>query len=265
MNYLIFLCIIAGFIAVMRLVFFKGISDQPQPEAADEQTLLQQHVLFYQRLNEEEKAEFAKRVHGFLDRVRITGVGTTVEDIDKVFIAAGAIIPIFAFKDWQYRNIHEVLLYPNSFDAKFKTEGKGRNVLGMVGEGGMQDTMILSQPELRSGFLNTTDKNNTAIHEFVHLVDKDDGYTDGCPNSLLPHRYALPWLKRIHDEIQLIENGRSDINPYGTTNEAEFLAVASEYFFEQPELMERKHPELFAYLQQIFIPAEAGDKIVTKV
>ncbi len=114
----------------------------------------------------------------------------------------------------------------------------------MVGNGPMQNVMLISQSDLRNGFLNAKDKSNTGIHEFVHLIDKTDGATDGSLESLLPHEYALPWLKRIHQEITLIKAGRSDINPYGATNEAEFLAVASEYFFEQPEKMEKTSPTI---------------------
>lgn len=213
---------------------------------------LQQYVLFYQRLNNADQSTFVKRVLRFLQKVNIQGVDTKIEEADKIFVGAAAIIPIFAFKDWEYHNIREVLIYPATFNEQYKTEGEGRNVLGMVGDGVMNNIMILSLPQLRAGFMNKTDKSNTAIHEFVHLVDKDDGYADGFPENLLPHKYAIPWLKRIHQEIELIKKGKSDINPYGTTNEAEFLAVASEYFFEQPELMEEKHPELFAALQQVF-------------
>jgi len=45
---------------------------------------------------------------------------------------------------------------------------------------------------------------------------------------------------------------RSDINPYGATNEAEFFAVVSEYFFERPKLLKEKHPELYNLLAEIF-------------
>ena len=71
----------------------------------------------------------------------------------------------------------------------------------------------------------------------------------------MPPAYALPWLKQMHKEIELIKKGNSDINPYGTTNEAEFLAVAAEYFFEKPEKMQEKHPELYNLLEMIFTNA----------
>ena len=45
---------------------------------------------------------------------------------------------------------------------------------------------------------------------------------------------------------------RSDINPYGATNEAEFFAVVAEYFFERPDLLRSQHPELYDLLVNIF-------------
>lgn len=225
---------------------------QPSPET--EKQLLQQHVLFYQGLTAGEKTRFEEAVQKFLQSVRITGIQITVEDIDRVFVAAAAIIPIFAFTDWAYLHMHEVLLYPGSFNEDFRLTGDGRDTLGMVGNGPMQDVMILSRQDLRNGFLNNNGKSNTAIHEFVHLVDKADGDMDGLPEALLPHQYVVPWLQRIHQEIEKIRAGRSDINPYGATSEAEFFSVAAEYFFEKPQLMREKHPDLFEMLQLIFRP-----------
>jgi hypothetical protein len=178
-----------------------------------------------------------------------------VEELDRVLIAASAIIPIFNFPEWEYRNLHEVLLYPDSFDHEFEQQGEGRNILGMVGSGAMNHMMILSQFELRQAFTNKTGKDNTAIHEFVHLLDKTDGEVDGVPEALLDKKYILPWLQLMQKEIELINDNRSDINPYGATNEGEFFAVVSEYFFERPALMKENNPELYDLLEKIFLPA----------
>lgn len=228
-----------------------------QPAVEQERQVLEEYVVFYQRLAAAEKTRFEESLRMFLQNVRVTGVKTTVTDMDRVLVAAAAIIPIFAFKNWQYNNIHEVLLYPGAFDKDYRTAGSGRDTLGMVGNGVLQNVMVLSQLDVRNGFINSTGESNTAIHEFVHLIDKADGDTDGLPAALLPHLYALPWLHRMHQEIQQITAGKSDINPYGATNEAEFLAVAAEYFFKQPHRMQQKHPALFQLLQQIFTPAAA--------
>ena len=60
----------------------------------------------------------------------------------------------------------------------------------------------------------------------------------------------------MHKNIQDMMKDRSDINPYGATNQAEFFAVVSEYFFERPDLLQRKHPELYGMLEQIFRQVE---------
>ncbi|MNT31952.1 Protein MtfA [compost metagenome] len=74
----------------------------------------------------------------------------------------------------------------------------------------------------------------------------------------MAHEYTLPWIKMMREEIEKIEDNKSDINPYATTNEAEFFAVVSEYFFEKPEQLKDKHPELYHQLSRIFSQQPAG-------
>jgi Mlc titration factor MtfA (ptsG expression regulator) len=220
--------------------------------------LLAQHIPFYQLLDGQAKNLFEQKVAEFLAGITIEGVGTVVEDTDRVMIASSAVIPVFGFKSWKYGNLTNVILYPDTFDGEFQFEGENRNILGMVGTGYMNGQMILSRAALIKGFSRSAGKENTAIHEFVHLLDKSDGATDGIPENLLAHDYVMPWLKMIHQEIHKIEDGKSDINPYAITNEAEFFAVAAEYFFQKPDELKHKHPELYAMLSTIFMQNRAG-------
>jgi Mlc titration factor MtfA (ptsG expression regulator) len=229
-----------------------SIANYKLPSAS--KAILQEQVAFYRDLDDADKAIFEERIKDFLARVRITGVGVAVEDIDRILIASSAIIPIFAFKGWRYNNISEVLLYPESFNYDYQTKGDDTNVLGMVGDGALQRQMILSQRSLRAGFKSIKDAHNTAIHEFVHLIDKADGSVDGVPEYLLSKPYIVPWIKNMRQAIRDIHNGESDINPYGATNDAEFFAVVSEYFFEKPARLEDEHPELYKLLKQMFQP-----------
>jgi Mlc titration factor MtfA (ptsG expression regulator) len=52
--------------------------------------------------------------------------------------------------------------------------------------------------------------------------------------------------------MEAINDNHSDIRKYGGTNQAEFFAVASEYFFERPDLLKKKHPELYRMLSECF-------------
>ncbi|MBL7724520.1 MAG: zinc-dependent peptidase [Chitinophagaceae bacterium] len=214
--------------------------------------ILEEQSAFYNQLDATRKSSFEKKLQLFLTQVKITGVNTVVEDIDKVLIAASAVIPIFGFPDWEYVNLREVLLYPDSFNHDFEQEGGDRSVLGMVGDGALNGVMILSQHELRQAFINKSGKSNTAIHEFVHLVDKTDGAVDGIPELILQQQYIVPWLQLMQREMKKILADRSDINPYGATNEAEFFAVVAEYFFERPDLLQEKNLELYNLLSTIF-------------
>ena len=137
--------------------------------------ILKEQSAFYNQLDAASQSAFEKKLQLFLAQVKITGVNTLVEDIDKLLIAASAVIPIFGFPEWEYVNLREVLLYPDSFNHDFEQQGGDRSVLGMVGDGPLNGVMILSQHELRQAFINKSGKSNTAIHEFVHLVDKTDG------------------------------------------------------------------------------------------
>ena len=47
-------------------------------------------------------------------------------------------------------------------------------------------------------------KKNTAIHEFVHLIDKTDGTIDGIPELLLEKQYTIPWIDLIKNKIDEI-------------------------------------------------------------
>lgn len=226
--------------------------DPSEPFPSQWRILLTSHVPFYNGLSEEEKSRFEFKVQEFLLNCRITGIETNVDTVDKLLVASSAVIPIFEFKDWRYSNIYEVLLYPSAFNEKFETKGSDRRILGMVGNGYMEGKMILSKPSLKHGFQNESDKKNTAIHEFVHLIDKSDGSIDGVPSLLLEKQYSIPWIDLINKKIDEIFENKSDINPYGGTNRGEFFSVVSEYFFERPKLLAKKHPELYALLEHIF-------------
>jgi hypothetical protein len=251
--------IIALVVLIGWMLFFgKPKKAIAQPLTGEQKKLLLDHVDFYTKLDQTEKLRFEKLIAIFLAEVRIEGVGMDITDLDRLLVASSAVIPIFGFPEWRYQNLTNIILYPDTFNNDFQFEGESRNIMGMVGSGYMNGQMLLSRAALVKAFSASAGSENTALHEFVHLLDKADGATDGIPQNFLPHEYAKPWLQLMHREMHRISKGSSDINPYALTNEAEFLAVASEYFFEKPEKFKSVHPELYAQLSQIFAQQPAG-------
>lgn len=231
----------------------KSGSDVPQVFPEKWRTFLLTEVNFYASLSASDKERFEKDIQRFLGRVRITGIKTSIDIEDRLLVASSAVIPVFAFTEWEYRSLHEVLLYPDIFDQNFDFTSEKRNISGMVGSGGvMNNIVIFSKPALHQGFDNTSDKKNVGIHEFVHLFDKEDGIIDGIPHVIMKNQAVLPWLNLISENTKKMLDGKSDINIYGATNKQEFLAVAGEYFFERPKLLKDKHPQLYEALSKVF-------------
>ncbi|MDF4204954.1 zinc-dependent peptidase [Maribacter sp. SA7] len=236
---------------IWRLWFYKKTIDFKDFNPKWRSTL-NKEVSFYKELSVTDRTRFEKELLYFFEDVTITGVKIEIDDTDRLLVAASAVIPLFGFPELRYRNINEVLLYQGSFNDDHQTEGDGRNILGKVGKGNMNRLMILSLPALRAGFKNENSSSNVGIHEFVHLIDMADGTVDGIPESLMQKQYVAPWLKLMHKEIESIKKNKSDINPYGATSEIEFFSVASEYFFNNPEKFQDKHPELYNLMKKMY-------------
>ncbi len=260
MNEVIIYSLIGGAIGLV-IAFFKfktrgSISPYREPDREfprEWRSILETKIEFYKKLERGERKLFEYKVHVFLLNVRIIGLQTEVTHEDRILIGASAVIPIFRFKNWHYRELYEIQLYPDKF--RIPTTDKLAN--GLVGWGAMEGKMLLSKKALRHGFEDNTDGKNVAIHEFIHLFDKADGDIDGLLETIIRENDIEPWLYLVHSKMEEIRSGKSTLRPYGGTNQAEFLAVVGEYFFEKPEQMKSEQPDLYAALNSFFNPPQA--------
>ncbi len=214
---------------------------------------LENTVNFYRNLSQEDKICFEQRCLLFLETTRVEGsVDVEITDNDRLMVAASAIIPVWGFKGWHYFNIESVILLPSRFNEKYQYGLADSRMSGMVGTGEMSGKMVLSKPDLYRGFENVNDKQNVGIHEFVHLIDMADGLADGFPERVTQYEYSAPWFEFVQKKIEEVDRGESNIDDYAATNNAEFFAVSSEYFFERPKMLQRKHPRLYQYLSKFY-------------
>ncbi len=253
-RYLVAGACLAAIFAAYFLFFKRGAHKLPAGPLPDQwHRILSKRVRYYRELSEDRQVAFGHRVQGFLEAVEIVGAGIELKLTDRLLVAASAEIPLFGFPDWRYPNLDTVILHPGNFSTDFNPEAgaQDRTVLGLVGNRELSRTMVLSKPALHKGFGRHT-HGNVGIHEFTHLLDMSDGAVDGTPDYYLDKELVQPWQRLMHREMAAIREGKSDIDPYAATNEAEFLAVSSEYFFTQPEHVRRDHPELFEILSSVF-------------
>ncbi|MEJ7611450.1 MAG: zinc-dependent peptidase [Ferruginibacter sp.] len=247
----IFAVMLAFAVKAIMASFKKRMSGLPVVNVNDE--VLEQRISFYRRLDSTGRLRFKNEVVSFLQRVSITPINTTITDTDRMLVAASAVIPVFALEGWTYPFLEEVLVYNDHFNSEFQSSGdEYRNIMGLVGTGAYKNKMLLSKSALHAGFGNEPDQSNTAIHEFVHLIDGADGVTDGVPRILMEKEDVQPWIELMHTEMEKMKEEEADFNPYGYTSKTEFFAVASEYFFESPEIFKEKHPVLFDMMQKAF-------------
>ena len=83
-----------------------------------------------------------------------------------------------------------------------------------------------------------------------------DGAADGTP-PLRDRAEYRDWVKTCSREYLRLKHDaekgkKSFLNAYGATNEAEFFAVATEQFFDQPRLMIEHAPDLYRVLQEYY-------------
>lgn len=221
--------------------------------------------MFYSTLSGSDKVLFEQYCLAFIYNTDFIGHQLDVTDADKLLVPSSSVILAWGFAQWHYVKVDTVYLVPGSFNDSSEFSQHDSNITGLVGTAHLRGKMILSQPALHRGFDNNVDKRNVAIHEFAHLIYMADGDIDGLPQQITEQGYALPWLELIARKIKDIRTGKSDIRDYGATNNAEFLSVASEYFFERPKRLKQKHPQLYRHLERFYKQNRADVHVAERI
>jgi Mlc titration factor MtfA (ptsG expression regulator) len=213
---------------------------------------LNENIPFYTKLSKSDKIIFEDRMGLFLSEITVTEVDKEMPEKETCFyVAASAIMAFWGLPYWKYGDLSEVLVYPDNFNEDKLYSSRGE-IQGQVFHGGMMNaTMILSLRALEHGFKNSTDKKNVGVHEFAHQLDKIDGVMDGIPAGMDSETLKI-WNELAAKEIKKINANKSDINDYGGTSKVEFFAVITEYYKERPELLKKKHPQLFEVVNTYF-------------
>ena len=222
-----------------------------RPLSNSDRKILKDNVSFYTSLSGADRKTYEADIAIFLAEHTITGIDD-VQITRKVqlLVAATAVRLVFGRPEWEYRDFGEILVYPGGFrtDGSYSTDisGADKAAAGLVHSTG---NVILSLPHLLRGFQHDNDGYNVGYHEFAHVLD---GYRpDGIPDELTLGAYR-PWVEVMHREFEKVHKGRSILRRYAGTNPAEFFACAVEAFFEKPEKMRKKAPELYAQLSEFF-------------
>lgn len=231
----------------------------PLPEAWRE--ILERNFPLYRRLSSEDREELDGHVQVLVAEKHFEGAGGLVmTDEIRVTIAAQAALLLLHRRSDYYPRLTTILVYPGVYHAPVR-ESLGDGVVregteGRLGEAWSQGVVVVAWDRAHHGGADPEAGRNVVLHEFAHVLDQEDGVSDGAP--LLPRRSMyLTWARTLGEEYDRLRRdsafGRPTLlDAYGATNPAEFFAVATEFFFGRPGTLRRRHPELYRELREFY-------------
>lgn len=228
------------------------------------QSILDANAVYFASASSAEQAKIRDTVRILVAEKNWEGCGgLSLTDEHRVTIAAQIARMTLGFAEEYFDEVKSILLYPDAYLAKTQDSvGAGLVVesqTGRLGEAWYRGPVILSWRDVLATGRRLNDARNVVIHEFAHQLDMRNGRTaDGVP-VIESSNFAERWLAVMDTEFerlrQMCLQDRSRLlDCYGTTNRAEFFAVVSEAFFEEPQAFAQQWPELFQILGDYYQP-----------
>jgi hypothetical protein len=243
------------------LVEYRRWKVRRHPFPAEWREILRRRVPYFRSLPADLQLQLKKRMQVFLAEKPFIGCdGLEVTDEMRVTIAVQACLLILNRRTDYFANMRQILLYPGAFLVdRVHTDTAGvlqERRQALSGESWSQGQVILSWDDVVAGAAVIDDGRNVVIHEFAHQLDQQNGHANGAPVLGRRRRYQR-WAQVLGEEFAKLQEAANVGQPsllshYGATNPAEFFAVSSEVFFEQPERMEEGHPELYSELSRFY-------------
>lgn len=242
------------------------ILKNPFPD--DWNAILQQSFPQQDRLSSEEQSLLRQRIQVFVAEKHWEACrGLTMTDEIRVLVAAHACLLTLKLSEDSLNRVLSILVYPTAYVAReIHQAGPGVVVHGRqlrAGEAWYRGPVILSWEDIEAGIERRTRGRNLVMHEFAHQLDMlNGGSVDGTPpleDPALRDRWDDVMeraYRQLHQDCQHF--GRNVLDCYGTTNRAEFFAVATEAFFESPRRLLRQDADLYAILAGYYRQDPAG-------
>ena len=207
-------------------------------------------------LTDDEKRRLRELTILFMHRKVFEGAhGLEVSQAMALKISLQACLPVLELGLDLYRGWTSIIVYPSGFaplrvyQDEFGVEHIERSEL--AGEAWEDGPVILSWDDADQG--GEVDGYNLVIHEFAHKLDMQNGESNGFP-PLHPEMNADNWTGIFSAGFESFRRSCDagvdlGISDYAASSPTEFFAVLSEVFFEQPALLDRLYPSIYAQLR----------------
>jgi hypothetical protein len=185
--------------------------------------------------------------------------GLDLSDPMREVIAVQACLPILSLGIELYKNWQSVVVVPDVFIE----EHTAFDQAGVVhewdedksGESWDEGPVVLSWKDVEAS--GWGDGYNVIIHEAAHRLDLLDGEVNGRPalhTTMDAAKWSSVFSGAFADLKRRAHRGKRKlrIDPYAMEDDAEFFAVTSEYFFEQPGVLFSEYPDVYQQLREYY-------------
>lgn len=196
----------------------------------------------------------------FLHEKRIEAAGELqLDDAMRVRIAALACRPILELGLDCYEGFASVIVYPEEFVVRGREHVDEAGVVHvgddvLSGEAWDAGPVVLAWADVQAS--GRGDGYDVVAHEFAHKLDLLDGAVDGMPplhKSMRASQWTRTFQAAYDDLLRRLERGETPwLDPYAAEDPGEFFAVCTELFFDVPDELHGRYPDVYAQLKAFY-------------
>jgi Mlc titration factor MtfA (ptsG expression regulator) len=226
--------------------------------------ILRRNVAHYCMLEDSERAHLRALIQVFIAEKNWEGAGgLELDDEIRVTISAQACLLILGLPHNYYQNVQSIIVYPSTVVPPQRKLGSFEHTTTpldaqqpILGQAFLQGPVIIIWDAALRGGRHPEIGHNVVYHEFAHKLDMLDGSADGTP-PLRDRAEYRDWILVCSREYERLRHDaatgkESFLNAYAATSAAEFFAVATEQFFDQPQMMAAQAPDLYRVLREYY-------------
>jgi Mlc titration factor MtfA (ptsG expression regulator) len=218
-----------------------------------QETILKSQFAFYNTLSKKHKKQFRHRVATFINDKEFVGrEGTEITIEMQTLVAAIGCMLSFGRKKYLYGILDTVIIFPKEFysavnDAYHKGEFNPRG-----------KTLVLSWKHFKEGYQIDNDNYNLGLHEFMHAMHLEAKVGMDLDASRFMRHFQLIMRQLGDEELKKTLDNTKFFRAYAFTNQYEFMAVLTEYFFESPKELKQHFPVVYDHVNKALNLQVAG-------
>ena len=221
---------------------------------------LEEGMTHWSWLDKGEQARLEGLVKEFLHDKRFEwSNGLAPSDEIRVLVSASACLLILGLERAYFRDVGSIIMYPSGVVVAGRRGSPSvrgletESIVPILGEAALHGPMVIAWDSARHAAAHPETGHNVVYHEFAHKIDMADGSADGVPPMTSPLRDTWEIVAEAeYTKLQEGTNRHPFLDPYAAVNRAEFFAVATEFFFDQPMAMKRHLPDLYTVLCEFY-------------